>query len=472
MKKGTLENKICIVNNGGEFKWGLIGGTIEKGESFEDTLKREIIEEGNLKVLKFEPLGYQIATDLDTGKWCIQLRYYVEAEKIGEFVRDPDNKVTEIKFINPKDVKEYFDWGKTGDAILKKAEDKYLESMKMNNHRKILPYTKKWKEEYEKEFELISGIFPENRMEHIGSTSITGLASKDIIDLALVFENESEAMKGIDKLEKLEYIFDRKSYEKYGSNERVVLRKGNPTHFHLSLCYKNEGGFLNRQILFRDYLRNSEDAKKEYQNLKIKLNEMDPDGYEKYISGKTDFIFSILEKAISNNKPIFSEKWIDIKTGKKYLFEYFDYDDFSVLDKNKVTQCRAVAYVDGKICVVKNGKKNSWGLPGGTIENGESYKQCLDRELQEEANLKIISYKSLFYQKAIDLETGKFKYQLRYFVIAEKIGEFVSDPAGTVTEVKFIDWKEYKNFEIWNDVKDIVFEKAEKFYKDSLPNMI
>ena len=39
------EGKMIIVFNGHNITWGLIGGTIEKGESFEETLKREIQEE-------------------------------------------------------------------------------------------------------------------------------------------------------------------------------------------------------------------------------------------------------------------------------------------------------------------------------------------------------------------------------------------------------------------------------------------
>ena len=48
------EGKILILritnNQGGQGNWDLPGGTIEKGENRNDTLKREVFEETNLKV--------------------------------------------------------------------------------------------------------------------------------------------------------------------------------------------------------------------------------------------------------------------------------------------------------------------------------------------------------------------------------------------------------------------------------------
>lgn len=116
-----FEEKMVIVFHGRRKEWTLVGGSIESGESLEDCLKREVREESNMKVLNFKPIGYQmVQTENET---IYQLRYVCEVEPYGEFVEDPDGKITEIKLINPKDYKQYFDWGEIGDRIIHRALD-------------------------------------------------------------------------------------------------------------------------------------------------------------------------------------------------------------------------------------------------------------------------------------------------------------------------------------------------------------
>ena len=68
------ENKMVIGYGGQKQNWGLIGGTIEKRETFEHTLEREIQEESNMEVLKCLPVGYQKVTDTRDNSFVYQLR--------------------------------------------------------------------------------------------------------------------------------------------------------------------------------------------------------------------------------------------------------------------------------------------------------------------------------------------------------------------------------------------------------------
>lgn len=114
-----FDGKMVIVFHSKRKDWTLVGGSIEPGESLEDCLKREIQEESNMKVLDFKPIGYQ---EVQTGdKIIYQLRYACNVEPYGEFTGDPDGKITEIKLIDPKDYKQYFDWGEIGDRIVTRA---------------------------------------------------------------------------------------------------------------------------------------------------------------------------------------------------------------------------------------------------------------------------------------------------------------------------------------------------------------
>jgi len=114
-------DKIVIGFGGKKKNWGLIGGTIEKSEKFEETLAREIQEESNMEVLISSPIGYQKVIDTRDSSYIYQLRYVCKVKPYGPFMKDPAGGVTEIKLIDPKDYKKYFDWGKIGDRVMSRA---------------------------------------------------------------------------------------------------------------------------------------------------------------------------------------------------------------------------------------------------------------------------------------------------------------------------------------------------------------
>ncbi|MBU2577485.1 NUDIX hydrolase [Patescibacteria group bacterium] len=117
------KDKMVIVKgeSGSEEKgWGLVGGHIENGETFEETLTREVQEETNMKVLKSTPIGYQKVVSPNSSI-DYQLRYCAIVEPIRKFQKDPAGSVEEIKLIDPENYKNYFDWGEIGDRIIERA---------------------------------------------------------------------------------------------------------------------------------------------------------------------------------------------------------------------------------------------------------------------------------------------------------------------------------------------------------------
>jgi ADP-ribose pyrophosphatase YjhB (NUDIX family) len=113
--------KMVIGFGGQKQGWGLIGGTIEAGETFEETHVREVREESNMKVLSCLPIGYQKAVDTPDNSYVYQLRYACAVEPHGPFVSDPAGGVTEIKLIDPAEYRKYFDWGEIGERIVTRA---------------------------------------------------------------------------------------------------------------------------------------------------------------------------------------------------------------------------------------------------------------------------------------------------------------------------------------------------------------
>ena len=117
------EDKMVIVHHGEKKHWGLVGDTIEIGETFEETLIREIKEESNMEVLDFLPVGYQKVINIKDNSYIYQLRYVCVVKPYGPFVSDPAGSITKIALINPSDYKKYFDWGNTGERIIQRARE-------------------------------------------------------------------------------------------------------------------------------------------------------------------------------------------------------------------------------------------------------------------------------------------------------------------------------------------------------------
>lgn len=176
------------------------------------------------------------------------------------------------------------------------------------SHAEVLDYDPQWKEMYEDEAQKISDVLGDTitSIEHIGSTSIHGLASKPIIDIAVTVPSWKDAQDLIEPLSTLGYSSESTHIDESNAGERWFLRKGNPTQFHLSIAYNDRGSFLERQILFRDYLKEHDEDRDAYGNLKRELIMKDPTGKGTYIEDKTDFVMRTLKKAG------FQNQWFDL----------------------------------------------------------------------------------------------------------------------------------------------------------------
>ena len=112
-------DKLVVVFSEKKGYWTPPGGAVEKDESVEAAVTREVKEETNMRVIKQKIIGYQ---DIFEPKGIVtQTRSVCFVEPIGKFENDPDGDVTEIKLIEPSDYKKYFDWGAIGDRIMEQV---------------------------------------------------------------------------------------------------------------------------------------------------------------------------------------------------------------------------------------------------------------------------------------------------------------------------------------------------------------
>lgn len=112
-------DKMIVVYSKEKGYWTPPGGGIEKGETIEEAVIREVKEETNMKVIHQKLIGYQDIFEPD--RIVRQTRSFCITEPNGPFITDPDGDVTEIKLIDPKDYKQYFDWGEIGDRIIQRV---------------------------------------------------------------------------------------------------------------------------------------------------------------------------------------------------------------------------------------------------------------------------------------------------------------------------------------------------------------
>lgn len=144
----------------------------------------------------------------------------------------------------------------------------------------------------------------------------------------------------------------------------------------------------------------------------------------------------------------------------KYILEYEDCYDFSILPYEKCSQVYTVCFIEDKIIIGYGGHKNTWGLIGGTIESGETFEQTLIREVQEESNVKLLKMLPIGYQKVTDTRDNSFVYQLRYVSCGTPYGSFVSDPAGSITKIDFINPSDYKKYFDWGKIGERIMQRA------------
>jgi GrpB-like predicted nucleotidyltransferase (UPF0157 family) len=160
----------------------------------------------------------------------------------------------------------------------------------------ITPYDPNWPKVYEEESKLIRATVGDiiRSLDHIGSTSVPGLAAKPIIDIIASVDGRGDADLCKERLHAIGYddVSTGDSPDWY-----YCLGKGpHSPGFHLHLV-KEGSQFHKKHILFRDWLRTHPADTRAYAELKISLAEKHRDDRVTYTNSKTEFIEGIVEKA-------------------------------------------------------------------------------------------------------------------------------------------------------------------------------
>lgn len=159
----------------------------------------------------------------------------------------------------------------------------------------VLPYDEKWAQAFldiKSELDAVLGGLPIS-IEHVGSTSVQGLAAKPIIDIDVVVRR-TDVGAAIKALATIGYehegnggIEDREMF-KYSGKENLM-------EHHLYVC-PEDSAELKRHVLFREYLRAHPDAVQAYSQIKKEAADFYPHDIDSYINHKGAVIEKIYKE--------------------------------------------------------------------------------------------------------------------------------------------------------------------------------
>jgi NADH pyrophosphatase NudC (nudix superfamily) len=129
---GAPDDGICFTGTGmivlgacdigGKRFWNLLGGGVEPGETLEDCLVREVMEEGCARVAESRYIGCQRVGDPDhpTGPWrYYQSRFWARVELLPW---DPQHEIDERCLVRREDLLRTLSWGSAPSAAFILAE--------------------------------------------------------------------------------------------------------------------------------------------------------------------------------------------------------------------------------------------------------------------------------------------------------------------------------------------------------------
>lgn len=147
---------------------------------------------------------------------------------------------------------------------------------------------------------------------------------------------------------------------------------------------------------------------------------------------------------------------------------------------NDFSNCENVIQVYGiifneenKVLLVKI--KGDWRIPGGHIEDNETYEQALEREIFEETNVKIKFLKKIGFLEVRQIKNNFLSetfYQLIYNGTIKELCERKNDPSnGEIGEIKFVNIEDFPKYIPWEEVGEkIVKDCLNRLKKDTYTN--
>ena len=160
----------------------------------------------------------------------------------------------------------------------------------------IADYDPAWPRQYEAHARVIRGALGSTllRIEHIGSTSVPGLAAKPVVDILAVVPDSADESSYVPQLGAFGYLL--RVREPAFFEHRMLRTTARDVHVHV---YSPGSPEIGRNIRFRDRLRRSAEDRARYEAVKRNLARQTWPDVNAYAEAKTGVIESILAAAIA-----------------------------------------------------------------------------------------------------------------------------------------------------------------------------
>ena len=161
----------------------------------------------------------------------------------------------------------------------------------------IVDYDPEWPRLFEREAERIRSALGDKvlSLEHVGSTSVPGLAAKPKIDIQLVVADSADEPAYVPALEAAGYVLQIREPDWYEHR----MFKGPDTDVNLHV-YTSGCPEIDRVLLFRDWLRSHTSDRQLYERTKRELARVNWKYMQNYADAKTAVVKEILARAQGN----------------------------------------------------------------------------------------------------------------------------------------------------------------------------
>ncbi|MCY4043576.1 MAG: GrpB family protein [Cellvibrionales bacterium] len=129
-------------------------------------------------------------------------------------------------------------------------------------------------------------------IEHIGSTSVEGLAAKPIIDIDILLEDTADFDTVKSRLMALGYEYKGN----LGLNGREMFKDALAVYPHNLYVCDPDALAVKNHLAFKDYLKTHPESVEAYGALKKDLAKRHPGDVDAYCEAKSEFIGSILKR--------------------------------------------------------------------------------------------------------------------------------------------------------------------------------